>query len=196
MKKILSLILLIGGLLIANLSINFANATTIVGTAGAGDECNVHAADASHTCAPGLVCIPQNDNSEGNGKCGSDVTPTPTATPTPTPGPEQHYSCNVDHACVLVEGAGDNSCSSNIDCQPEVSPTPTPTNTPSNPGGPGDGRSDGGSSCPSCTQAHNAPIQAVLGLSTTSGEDFALPLVQLFFALSSAGLGFKFFKKS
>ncbi|HSW47677.1 MAG TPA: FGLLP motif-containing membrane protein [Candidatus Saccharimonadales bacterium] len=31
--------------------------------------------------------------------------------------------------------------------------------SPSNPGGPGDGKSDGGASCPSCTQPHNPPTQ-------------------------------------
>jgi hypothetical protein len=111
--------------------------------------------------------------------------------------------------------------------EPTVTPiitqtvTPTPTQAPSNggnPGGPGDGksdgRSDGGSSCPSCTQApqgqvlgaSTGPTQAVLGastgpavlgLSTTSGEESALPgLFQIFGALTSAGLGFAFFKKN
>src|SRR6185369_16116301 len=64
---------------------------TAVGTAQAGDECNTHAEDESHICAPGLVCVPQNENSEGNGKCGYLNTPTanptqePTATPSGTP---------------------------------------------------------------------------------------------------------------
>ncbi len=53
----------------------------------------------------------------------------------------------------------------------EVSPTPevdvTPTATPSatvtetpNQGGPGDGRSDGRSSCPECTQAPKTTVPA------------------------------------
>lgn len=133
--------------------------------------------------------------------CGT-LTPTPTptvVTPTPTTDPGHHYAC-VENACTLVNGAGDNTCSSNNDCgEPTPTPTetvtPTPTNTPNNPGGPGDGRSDGGSSCPSCTQAPKAPIQAVLGLSTTSGnENLSLILVQLFGALALGGLGFKLFR--
>jgi hypothetical protein len=41
------------------------------------------------------------------------------------------------------------------------------------------------------------PIQAVLGLSTTSGEESFLPqLIQLFGSLTSAGLGLIFFKKN
>lgn len=91
-------------------------------------------------------------------------------------------------------------------------PTPTPEVTPApqvNTGGPGDGmsdgRSDGLSSCPSCTQAPKTQGQVlgastgpqVLGLSTTSGEENALPqLIQILGALTSAGLGFVFLKKN
>lgn len=210
-----------------------ANADAVVGTAGVGDECNVHAQDASHTCSAGLVCVPQNDNSEGNGKCQTAATPTPTPTttpgkhkacvenacvqvdgsgdntcnndkdceaatpsPTPTPGEEQHYAC-VENSCQLVNGVGDNTCESNSDCQQTVTPTPTVP-----PAGHGDGLSDGGSSCPSCTQApHQSVLGAstgpqVLGLSTTSGEESALPLVQLFGAFISSVAGFKFLKKN
>jgi hypothetical protein len=98
----------------------------------------------------------------------------------------------------------------NFTCEPDQSstPTPTPTQTPSNPGGPGDGksdgRSDGRSSCPECTQAPATAAvlgastgPAVLGLSTTSGEESVmLQLVQLFGALVSGAAGFTFFKKN
>ena len=89
------------------------------------------------------------------GKCEESATPTPTPTiispcqddgcePTPTP--------TID-PCQLEKG----------DCD-EITPTPTPTEPPQNPGGPGDGRSDGGSSTsntpasPSCTVPIEAPI--------------------------------------
>ena len=95
------------------------------------------------------------------------ITPTPTVTPTPTQ---------------------------------EVTPTPTTapsTNTSGGGDGRSDGRSDGLSSCPSCTQAPSGPIKAVLGLSYTGGEESLLPqLFQIFGALTSAGLGFIFFKKN
>lgn len=116
--------------------------------------------------------------------CPNGTTPTPTpsgsSTPTPTPTPTPAST-------------------------PTPTPTPGATNPPSNPGGPGDGRSDGLSSCPSCTQAPQGPTQAVLGastgpavlgLSTTSGEEGAMPLIQIFGAFLSAGLGLRFFKKN
>jgi hypothetical protein len=78
----------------------------VVGTAGIGDECNVHAEDSSHICSLGLTCVPQNDNSEGNGKC-QNLNPsvTPTVAPTLTPTP-------------IVE------------CEDCASPTPEPTRAP------------------------------------------------------------------
>jgi hypothetical protein len=97
--------------------------------------------------------------------------PSPTPTPSVTPTPTQ-----------------------------EITPTPTPQPSTNNGGGGSgvsDGRSDGLSSCPSCTQAPSGPIKAVLGLSTTSGEEnYLLQFVQLFGALTFAGLGFVFFKKN
>jgi hypothetical protein len=96
----------------------------------------------------------------------------------------------------------------NFTCEPDQSSTPTPTQIPSNPGGPGDGksdgRSDGRSSCPECTQAPATAAvlgastgPAVLGLSTTSGEESVmLQLAQILGALVSAGAGFTFFKKN
>jgi len=84
----------------------------------------------------------------------------------------------------------------------------TPTTAPSNPGGSGgsgvsDGRSDGLSSCPSCTQAPQGQVLGasvgpqVLGLSYTSGEESVLPqLLQIFGALTSAGFGLIFLKKN
>ena len=138
----------------------------------------------------------------------------PTPTPTSTPQEQHHFAC-VENSCQWVEGSGDNTCNPENEgsCQTQPTPTPTPTPTPaptqapSNPGGPGDGRSDGLSSCPSCTQAPQGSSAtqavlgastgpAVLGLSTTSGEESAMPLIQLLGALFSAGVGFKFFKKN
>jgi hypothetical protein len=106
----------------------------------------------------------------------STPTPTPTCTPTPT-------------------------------VTPTVTPTeiPTPTTTPSNPGGPGDNKSDNlGCSVRDCSnhpsaqpQVLGASTKAVLGLSTTSGEENFLPqLIQLFGAITSGGLGLVFFKKN
>lgn len=158
MKKVLGLSLLLLGLGMATLftgSSQKADATAIVGTAGVGDECNVHASDASHTCSAGLVCVPTNDHSEGNGKCQSTVTPTPThgVTPTPThgvtPTPTQGVTPTPTSGVTPTD-------------TPAVTVTPNPT-TPPSPHG--DGLSDGRSSCPECTQApHNT--QAVLGAET------------------------------
>ncbi len=94
--------------------------------------------------------------------------------------------------------------------EPEA--TPTPTNTPSNggTGGPGDGlsdgRSDGRSSCPECTQnpnvggavlgASTGPTKAVLGLSTTSGENELIKLAQVFGSFVLSMFGLAFYKKS
>jgi ABC-type Fe3+-siderophore transport system permease subunit len=109
-------------------------------------------------------------------------TPTPTCTPTPTP-----------------------TVTPTVTPTPEVTPTPTPTTTPSNPGGPGDNKSDNlGCSVNDCSnhpaaqpQVLGASTKAVLGLSTTSGEEnYLLQLIQSFGALTAAGLGFILFKKN
>lgn len=108
-------------------------------------------------------------------------------TPTPTP---------------TIDPCADNQCAT-----PTPTPTPTATETPSNPGGgPGDGKSDNlGCSTHDCS-GNPAPSQGqvlgastgpqVLGLSTTSGEQSALPLLQMFGALVSGLVGFKLFKKN
>jgi hypothetical protein len=108
-----------------------------------------------------------------------------------------------------VEGAGENSCNTSDDCIQEVTPTPTPTPevtpTPSNPGGPGDNKSDNlGCSVNDCSnhpsaqpQVLGASTKAVLGLSTTSGEEnYLLQVILATGALVSGGLGFIFFKKN
>jgi hypothetical protein len=107
-----------------------------------------------------------------SGECGA-LTPTPSvlpcdnddrpcATPTITPTP-------------TVDPCGDHG---------ELCVTPTATPTPSNNGRGSNGRSDGLSSCPSCTQAPHNNTQAVLGLSHTSGEaNSLLQLIQIFGAL-------------
>ena len=89
-----------------------------------------------------------------------------------------------------------------ISVTPTAEPTVTPTETPSNPGNPGgpgdgrsDGRSDGLSSCPSCTQA--PATQAVLGLSTTSGNgNILFQWVELLGAFGLISAGAIFFKKN
>jgi hypothetical protein len=107
--------------------------------------------------------------------------------------------------CSKVEGDGEDRCDTSDDCNQEVTPTPsvtptptpTPTTTPSNPGGPGDGKSDNlGCGSHDCSSHPSAPQGQVLGLSTTSGEEnYLLQIVQALGALTSAGLGFAFFKK-
>lgn len=97
--------------------------------------------------------------------CKAPVTPTsaptatptqtqhPTATPTvaaPTATPTQ-VVCNEDHKCVTPTSA------------PTATPTPvTGGGQGTEPNNPSDGKSDGRSSCPQCTQAQ----QGVLGAST------------------------------
>lgn len=147
------------------------------------------------------------------------------ATPTPTPVDQcinlsgfqstvpANMQANVDGYCSCLTGfhqvpVGD---SQDFTCDPDATPTPTPvaSTTPSNPGGPGDGRSDNqGCSAHDCSGnkpssqggqvlgASTGPTKAVLGLSATSGEESAMPLLQLFGALTSGLVGFKLFKKN
>jgi len=152
-----------------------------------------------------------------SGRCAqTSPTPTPRPTLTPTPTPRPHEDCDnkdwkkhhEDHCATpsVTPTPTINPCIDGQCVTPTVTPTPTPT--PTNPGGPGDGlsdgRSDGGSSCPECTKApqgqvlgaSTGPMKAVLGLSTTSGEESALPLLQFLGALTSGLVGFKFFKKN
>jgi len=171
------------------------------------------------------------NNGDGNNDHHNDdhhASPTPTFTPTPTPGHE-HEDCNNDD---YKKSHHDECDKKHQDCDDDnyrkdhhdecdkptitpvptvtVTPTPTvtPTTAPSNPGGSGgsgvsDGRSDGLSSCPSCTQAPQGQVLGasvgpqVLGLSYTSGEESVLPqLLQIFGALTSAGFGLIFLKKN
>lgn len=115
-----------------------------------------------------------------------DISPSPEVSPTPTDEPEPTPTD-----------------------EPEA--TPTPTSAPSNggTGGPGDGlsdgRSDGLSSCPECTQAgaggqvlgaSTGPTKAVLGLSTTSGENELIKLAQVFGSFVLSMFGLAFYKKN
>lgn len=70
-------------------------------------------------------------------KCEYEVTPTPTVEVTPTP------ECDQDQCITPTE-------------EPTATPSVVPTDTP-NQGGQGDGKSDGRSSCPSCTATPNIP---------------------------------------
>lgn len=158
-----------------------------------------------------------NNGTDTFGACQTNPTSTPTPTFTPTPTPNHHDDCDDhdhrdwwhhDDKCPTPTPTPTTEVSPTPTSTPTETVTPTPTNTPSsNPGGPGDGRSDGRSdglsSCPSCTQAPQGQVlgastgPAVLGLSTTSGEEnYLLQFAQLFGALTSAGLGFTFFKKN
>ena len=126
------------------------------------------------TCVENLVNTNTDYLAWYNSHC---ITPTPTETPTPTLTPTPTPT-------------------------EEVTPTPTPTQTP-NVGGPGDERSDGlGCASHDCSNQPQGQVlgastgPAVLGLSTTSGEESALPLVQLFAAFTSSVVGFKFLKKN
>jgi hypothetical protein len=116
-------------------------------------------------------------------ECDSHLTPTPTTDPcandqcvTPTPTEES----TTTTATIPPAGHGDGLSD-----------------------GRSDGRSDGSCSKPPCSGsgqvlgASTGPTQAVLGLSTTSGEgNLALQLIQLFGALTSGVAGFTLFKRS
>jgi hypothetical protein len=164
-----------------------------------------------HSCCEGLSC--QWKHTSG-WKCREEEEVTTTTTTTTTkPGECGHHHVCRENSCVKVDGEGSDDCKENEDCEEVTTTTttePVTTTTTTGPryGLPGDGLSDGGSSCPDCTKAHNSTSTgasvlgastgpAVLGLSTTSGEESAmLQLVQLFGALVSAGAGITFFKKN
>ena len=141
MKKSIILRLIGSTVLVIGLSVSMVHIATNAfatasGTAGVGDECNVHAEDASHICEQGLVCVPKNNHSEGNGKCVATITPTPTQEPTITPTPT--VTCGEDEDCITT------------------TPTPTPTEEPTvtpepqqSSGGNGGGTPNVGS--PTCT---------------------------------------------
>lgn len=126
------------------------------------------------------------------------------------PAPLTHKAC-VNNACKIVEGEGANSCSADSDCitptgNPSETPTPTPTPTPTQSvqgtSTGGDGRSDGLSSCPECTQPpHTQAVlgasTSVLGLSATGGnENVALQLFQFLGVVSLTTTGFVFYRKN
>ncbi len=154
----------------------------------------------------------------------STSTPTPTSAPTNTPTPTNtpnedkiiwcHTEPNgnqqtLELPSAALQNAGHMDANGNPlqagdhagACGQEVSPTPTPTGTVTptpggGTGGPGDGLSDGRSSCPECTQAPKT-TQSVLCLSTTSaGGNVYFSLVQLLSAMVIAGTGFKLFRKN
>lgn len=132
-------------------------------------------------------------------------TPTPTPTVTPTPTPTLTPTPTIT-PCDSNENDDENCPTPTPTVTPTV--TPTPTETPSNPGGPvDDGLGCSHHDCsthpaPTTAQggqvlgASTGPTKAVLGLSTTSGEESAMPLLQLLTALTSGLVGFKFLKKN
>jgi hypothetical protein len=166
---------------------------------------NVTTGDASSfSCAVNLVNTYTNYFSWFNDHC---ITPTPTITVTPTPTSTPDCDRDFDGS----NPNGDDQCltptpSPIVTVTPTVTPTPTPVPSNNNGGGSdgkSDGRSDGRSSCPSCTQTPQGQVLGastgpqVLGLSNTGGEEnILLQFVQLFGALTFAGLGFTLFKKN
>lgn len=143
-----------------------------------------------------LDCDGDTDGSKPDSDDGC-TTPTPTLTPTPA------TDCDKDN-----DSNDPNEAQECVTTTPTATPTPTvtpaaPTATPtpgSNNGG-GDGRSDGLSSCPSCTQAPQGHIQAVLGASTmastgTFEENTMNLLAAMGIILMSVSAGYaKIFKK-
>jgi hypothetical protein len=168
-------------------------------------------ATAGNHCSHDWQCC-SNDCDSGN--CHN----LPTATLTPTPTPCAHHNACREQACVRVEGVGEDSCKGDKDCEVELSVTPTveptaaPTEAPAqsatNVGGLGDGlsdgrndgRSDGRSSSPQVggqvLGASTGPMKAVLGLSTTSGENELIKLAQILGSFALSMLGLAFYKKS
>ncbi len=157
----------------------------------------VHAAETTPTPTPTLDCDGDRDGSSPNGDdtctsptptptpiCNVDhpcssPTPTPTVTPTPTPicnsdhpcdspTPTPTPFCNPDQENCVTPTPTVDPCTTDSNSPDCLTPTSTPVPPPSNPGGPGDGRSDGGSSCPSCTAppGGNSSGGQVLGAST------------------------------
>ncbi len=153
----------------------------------------------------------------GEWSCPTDCKDTP---PTPIDCVYHYGDCSV--ACgggtqpVIVDVPAENgglSCPTepqtcNEQACPTVTLTPTPIVPPAGHGdGLSDGRSDGGSSCPECTQASGigggqvlgastGPTKAVLGLSTTSGENELVKLAQIFGSFVLSMFGLAFYKKS
>jgi hypothetical protein len=87
---------------------------------------------------------------------------------------------------------------------PTPTSTPTPTTDPGGSasiGGQGDGKSDGLSSCPDCTKAHNNnnPSQVVLGASTMAGTgtfETTMMNIMLGFGMLFLGVGSKLYAQS
>ncbi|MFH1442682.1 MAG: hypothetical protein ABIG96_01490 [Candidatus Micrarchaeota archaeon] len=59
-------------------------------------------------------------------------TPTPSISPSPSPSipPVYHSECTPNYICASVEGAGDNDCTADADCQPSIVPSPSPSIPP------------------------------------------------------------------
>lgn len=56
---------------------------------------------------------------------GPTLTPTPIPSPTPTGAPT-HKVCNSSGQCVVVAGAGNDLCTSDVSCQPTITPPTVP----------------------------------------------------------------------
>jgi hypothetical protein len=162
MKKLALFVTLFAVIGLALVTLNVQKVSTVSASAcvQANGECDINSND--KVCCGGLTCVLNNIHSD-NGKCQPATSPTPTqgVTPTPTQGVTPTPTSGVTPTPTVI-------CNADHDCVPTATPTPTSgvTSTPPpapNGDGKSDGRSDGGSSCPQCTQA---PIQAVLGAST------------------------------
>lgn len=122
--------------------------------------------------------------------CNPDDEDCSTPTPTPTAAPQFHSVCR-ELSCVLVDGAGSNSCATDNDCAPAASPTPLVCTGDTHPdaagtscvgfSGTGPGPSNGG-----------GPTGQVLGASTMAGtgsftENLFMAIMGVGATLSSAG---------
>ncbi len=123
------------------------------------------------TPTPVLDCDGDTDGSNPNGDDHCILTPTPTPV-LDCDGDTDGSNPNGDDASCITPTATP-SATPTLTPSPALTVTPTLTQVPTNGGGPGDGLSDGRSSCPQCTQAPSQQSegteQAVLGASTFAG---------------------------
>lgn len=117
--------------------------------------------------------------------------PEPSSSPTESPSPEpQFHSVCRELSCVLVQGAGTNSCATDVDCEPAASPTPQTCTGDQHLGG--DGITCVSFSPSGPAPSNGGPTGQVLGASTMAGtgsftENLFMAIMGLGATLSSAG---------
>lgn len=82
-------------------------------------SCNGDCTDSSQ-CPTSMACASgkcRNPSCTSQIGCVCPTTPTPSPTPTPTPTPQTHQECR-NNACVVVTGAGTDTCTSDVSCRP------------------------------------------------------------------------------